>query len=80
MLPNDVRERMKEGNFKLNGYAQSYYNNLDEAYKMGGEYGVKVQIVYIMTNIRAKKGIQQTIKKELMDYAKQNPIDMTNRG
>lgn len=69
-MPKDVRERMKDGNFKLNGYAQSYYNNLDDAFKMGGIYGVKVQIVYIFTNIRAKKGIQQTIKKELMAYAK----------
>ncbi len=70
MLPHDVRERMKEGNFKLNPYAEAYYGALDESYRLYGEHGLKTQIVYLFSNIRAKKGIQQTIKKELMDYAK----------
>jgi len=65
----EVLERIREGNFKLNPYAQTYIKALPDAEREYGEEGVKAQINYIFCNIRAKKGLQQQIKKELLKYA-----------
>lgn len=67
----EVKARIDEGNFKMNPYALDYYGALERSYNEYGDSGLRTQIVYIFANIRAFKGIQQTIKKELMDYAKE---------
>ena len=54
----------------MNAYARTYFDSLHTSFIEYGERGLKTQIIYIFTNIRARKGIQQTIKKELMAYAK----------
>lgn len=66
---NEVRDRILEGNFKMNAYARTYFDALHQSFIEYGEHGLKTQIIYIFSNIRARKGVQQTIKKELMKYA-----------
>lgn len=67
---DEVRDKILEADFKMNPYAKTYFNALERTEQDYGEHGVKTQIIYILTNIRAKKGKQQQIKQELMEYAR----------
>ena len=75
-LIKDARLLIDGANFKLNGITQSYYDNLEVSLREGEIMGtgalrsVKVQIMYIAGNIRARGDTQKIAKKELHKLSK----------
>lgn len=55
---------------KLSSAALVYISPLDEAEAIYGERGVKTQILYILTNLRAMTPEQKLAKKKLKEMAK----------
>lgn len=55
---------------KIPSAAIVYIAALDESEAMYGERGVKTQILYIITNLRAMTPEQKIAKKKLQDMAK----------
>jgi hypothetical protein len=46
-----VRHIIASAGFKLNDYAQSYINALEDSERIGGEHGIRVQALYIANNL-----------------------------
>ena len=69
MKGSEVLKKIREGRFELNPHVKRYIKGLLTAELEYGEIGVKTQIIYIFNNLIAKKGLQQQIKGELIQYA-----------
>jgi hypothetical protein len=65
-----VHQIITDAGFTLNPYAATYVGALQRAEDEYGEEGVKVQILYICNNLRAKGEAQKEVKKKLMKMAK----------
>ena len=68
MNVSEIRIKIEDAEFKINAYAKTYIQGLDEANAFYGAKGVKAQCVYIATNLRAKGDVQKKVKKELLAY------------
>ena len=66
----DVREAIEKANFKMNGYAKAYFDNLRTSEVMYGEEGLRSQIRYFLCNIRAMTPEQKALKKSLLEMTK----------
>ncbi len=61
---------IKRAGFKLNEYAAAYAGALHRAEAEYGEEGVRTQILYILSNLRAYGTEQQAAKKRLVELSK----------
>jgi len=64
-----AKELVRKSGVKLNYYAQSYYDALDEAEQRYGERGVVNQIKRISSNINPTNKKEILLSKQLMDVA-----------
>ncbi|GAH37460.1 unnamed protein product, partial [marine sediment metagenome] len=61
--------------FKMNGYAEAYFNAMKEAedtahmYRASPEQALKTQVLYFFSNCKAKTPEQKEIKKKLLNWA-----------
>lgn len=67
----DINDRMdwirrKVAEAKINEYGKTYLAHLSTSYNEYGEHGMKVQVLYIVSNCRFPKG--STARKELLEY------------
>lgn len=65
----EIMKRIRGAGFKMNGYAQSYFNNFPEAEEQYGERGLKSQVLYFFSNQKARTPEQKNVKKELLVWA-----------
>jgi hypothetical protein len=72
LTANMVLRIIRDAEFKLDGYAETYVNALPRAEAEYGERGVRVQILYILSNMRASGPKQKEAKKQLQKLAKTN--------
>lgn len=70
MKAQEVENKIRLAGFKANSYAQAYINALYESEALYGEKGVKTQILYIFSNLKASGDTQKQVKAELLKYAK----------
>jgi len=61
----DVEDIIRKGKFKLNPYAQEYYEALEDAEKHYGEGGVKTQALYLANNLKPENDEQEKLVREL---------------
>jgi hypothetical protein len=66
----NIRSIIKQAGFKLNPYAMTYVDSLDDSEAMYGEDGVRTQAVYIAVNLRAATPEQKEAKKKLIAISK----------
>ena len=70
MNTREIKNKIASAGFKIDAYARAYIDALDLAEAEGGEHGVKVQILYIFSNLKARGDEQKKVKAELLKYAK----------
>lgn len=76
-LKSEVRDILDKAKFKANPYAQAYIDNLDAADQMGGDDGVRSQVLYIASNLRAKGDEQKAAKAKLIAIANDEDSDFS---
>jgi len=69
ITPASIRKIIRDAGFKHNPYAETYISGLDEAEAMYGTDGVKTQILYIISNLKAMTPEQKEAKKLLKQMA-----------
>lgn len=67
---SNVRNIINKAGFKIGPYAAPYINALGDAEAMEGERGVRSQVAYILSNLRASGPEQKEAKKQLMKIMK----------
>jgi hypothetical protein len=71
LTSSNVRKIIRDANFKLNPYAQTYVDALEDSEAMYGTRGVSDQIAYILSNLRASGPEQQAAKKKLQKLSQE---------
>ena len=61
----DIEDIIREGKFKLNPAAQSYYEALQESEEYYGEPGVKTQALYLANNLQPVNDEQEKLVRKL---------------
>jgi len=70
-----IQELIMKAGFKIQGYAKTYFDAMkraeSEAHRYGSspEHGLKMQVIYFMTNVRASTPEQKELKKRLLRWA-----------
>ncbi len=70
-----IQEMILKAGFKMDGYAQSYFNAMKRAeseahlYGSSPEEGLKTQVLYFFSNAKARTPEQKEIKKKLLAWA-----------
>jgi len=70
-----IQEMILKAGFKMDGYAQTYFNAMSDAedtahlYGKTPEEGLKVQVLYFFSNAKARTPEQKEIKKSLLTWA-----------
>jgi len=65
----NAQKIVHEAGFKMNAYAQTYFDAFGQAYAMYGDEGVKTQILYLHSNLRPRGEEQKYAKKLLLKMA-----------
>ena len=72
-----IQEIIRNADFKMNPYAQTYFNAYPEAEDTAHLYGatvekaLKMQTAYFFSNQRASTPTQKQVKKSLMKWAQE---------
>lgn len=72
-----IQEIILNADFKMNPYAQTYFNAYPDAEDTAHLYGatvekaLKVQTIYFFSNQRAQTPTQKDVKKRLLKWAKE---------
>jgi len=67
------------GKFDMNEYARAYYNEFNSSFVLYGNRGLKSQIAYFLSNVKAKTLEQKKAKEELMKIYKDTTLDAKGR-
>jgi hypothetical protein len=60
--------------FDMNPYARAYFNEFDSSYVLYGNRGMKSQIAYFLTNVKAKTPAQKKAKERLLKILKDDTL------
>jgi len=73
-LCKEIRGKIIDAGFSFTGngaYAKSYMNALEQCVRENPsepEHAIKVQVMYIFTNLRARTPEQKSLKKEMLKW------------